>query len=431
MCHGPKEQISQDVQSQLSILYPEYAKESKKRMNTSKNKDHYQILILGGGTAGITVAAQLRRKLKNYDLAIVEPSTKHYYQPLWTLVGAGVFPKEQSEREESTLIPKGADWIQDAVVEFFPEQNYVITKSGRRISYDFLVIGLGIQVDWDKIPGLKDGIGRQQICSNYSYQQVDYTWECVRNFKGGNAVFTMPNTAVKCGGAPQKIMYLADDYFRKSDARKNGKVIFATGQGALFSVDKYRKTLEKVVARKEIDLRLKHNLIELKPDTKEAIFERLDTNERVTIPFDMIHVTPPMSAPDIIKSSSLANAAGWVDVDKFTLQHPKFPNVFPIGDCSGLPTSKTGAAIRKQAPVLVKNLLSALKGEPLVAKYDGYTSCPIVTGYGKLILAEFDYDGKPKETFPFDQSKERLSMYLLKAYALPRLYWHGMLRGLG
>ena len=138
-----------------------------------------------------------------------------------------------------------------------------------------------------------------------------------------------------------------------------------------------------------------------------------------------------MSAPNIIKTRSLANAAGWVDVDKYILQHPKYPNVFPIGDCSGLPTSKTGAAVRKQAPVLVQNLISAIRGEPLTAKYDGYTSCPIVTGYGKLVLAEFDYEGKLKETFTFDQSKERLSMYLLKAYALPRLYWHGMLRGLG
>ncbi len=395
------------------------------------NKDHYQILILGGGTAGITVAAQLRRKLKNYNLAIIEPSTKHYYQPLWTLVGAGVFPKELSEREESAFIPKGADWIQDFVSELQPEQNCVVTRSGRRISYDYLVIALGIQVDWNKVPGLAEGVGTKQICSNYSYQQVDYTWECVSKFRGGTALFTMPNTAVKCGGAPQKIMYLADDHFRKSGVRDKSNVIFASGQMALFAVEKYRKTLEKVAARKSIDIRLKQNLVEIKPDQKEAIFEHLDTKERVTIPFDMIHVTPPMSAPDLIKSSILANAAGWVDVDKYTLQHPKYRNVFPIGDCSGLPTSKTGAAIRKQAPVLVMNLISAIQGQPLEAKYDGYTSCPLVTGYGKLVLAEFDYEGKPQETFPFDQSKERLSMYLLKAYALPRLYWHGMLRGLG
>jgi sulfide:quinone oxidoreductase len=398
---------------------------------TAIKKDHYQILILGGGTAGITVAAQLRRKLKDYDLAIIEPSTKHYYQPLWTLVGAGVFPKEQSEREESAFIPKGADWIQDYVAELQPEQNCVVTRDGRRITYDYLVIALGIQVDWNKIPGLAEGVGTKQICSNYSYQQVDYTWECVSKFKGGTALFTMPNTAVKCGGAPQKIMYLADDHFRKSGVRDKSNVIFASGQGSLFAVEKYRKTLEKVAARKSIDIRIKHNLVEIKPDQKEAIFEHLDTKERVTIPFDMIHVTPPMSAPDLIKSSKLANATGWVDVDKYTLQHPKFLNVFPIGDCSGLPTSKTGAAIRKQAPVLVKNLISAIQGEPLEAKYDGYTSCPLVTGYGKLVLAEFDYEGKPAETFPFDQSKERLSMYLLKAYALPRLYWYGMLRGLG
>ena len=401
-------------------------------MTPSKpNENHYRILILGGGTAGITVAAQLRRKLKDYDIAIIEPSTKHYYQPLWTLVGAGVFKKEQSEREEGSFIPKGAIWIQDYVAQLQPEQNAVVTRSGRRITYDYLVIALGIQVDWNKIPGLQEGIGRQQICSNYSFQQVDYTWECIRNFKGGTALFTMPNTAVKCGGAPQKIMYLADDHFRKTSVRDKSNVIFASGLGSLFAVEKYRNTLLKVAARKSIDIRLKHNLVEILPDQKEAVFERLDTQERVTIPFDMIHVTPPMSSPDLIKNSTLANSAGWVDVDKFTLQHPKFPNVFPIGDCSGLPTSKTGAAIRKQAPVLVKNLISVIQGKPLVAKYDGYTSCPLVTGYGKLVLAEFNYEGNPQETFPFDQSKERFSMYLLKAYALPQLYWHGMLKGLG
>ena len=194
-------------------------------MTASALKDHYQVLILGGGTAGITVAAQLRRKLKAYDVAILEPSTKHYYQPLWTLVGAGVFPKDLSEREESAFIPQGADWIREHVAEFHPDQNYILTRDGRRIGYDFLVVGLGIQIDWGKIPGLREGIGRQQICSNYSFQQVDYTWECVRNFKGGTALFTMPNTAVKCGGAPQKIMYLADDHFRRSGVRDKSQVM--------------------------------------------------------------------------------------------------------------------------------------------------------------------------------------------------------------
>jgi sulfide:quinone oxidoreductase len=239
----------------------------------------------------------------------------------------------------------------------------------------------------------------------------------------------MPNTAVKCGGAPQKIMYLADDHFRRSGVRGRSRIVFASPQDALFAVERYRKTLEKVVERKGIQTQFKQNLIELRPETRKAIFENVDTHKRTTIAYEMAHVTPPMSAPDVIKRSRLANAAGWVDVDKFTLQHPRYVNVFPIGDCSGLPTSKTGAAIRKQAPVLVQNLLAAMSGKPLAAKYNGYTSCPIVTGYGRLVLAEFDYEGKPQETFPFDQSKERLSMYLLKAYALPRLYWDGMLRG--
>ncbi len=401
-------------------------------MYETPRKDHYQVLILGGGTAGITVAARLRRKLKAYDVAIVEPSSKHYYQPLWTLVGAGVFPKEQSERAESAFIPQGADWIREHVAEFHPEQNYIVTREGRRIGYDFLVVGLGIQIDWGKIPGLIEGIGRQQICSNYSYQQVDYTWECVRNFQGGTALFTMPNTAIKCGGAPQKIMYLADDHFRRSGVREKSQRHLRLGAGIVVRRGEVSQDLGTRCQAKGDRRSLQTQSGGTQAGNRRRPCSRTSTrSERITIPFDMIHVTPPMSAPDVIKSSPLANEAGWVEVDKYTLQHPRFPNVFPIGDCSGLPTSKTGAAIRKQAPVLVQNLVSAIRGEPLRAKYDGYTSCPLVTGYGKLVLAEFDYEGTPQETFPFDQSKERLSMYLLKAYALPRLYWEGMLRGRG
>jgi sulfide:quinone oxidoreductase len=391
--------------------------------------DHHRILILGGGTAGITVAARLRRAAAHLDIGIVEPSESHFYQPLWTLVGAGVFPPEASRRREADFIPAGVEWIRDRVTEILPDQKAVATASGRRLTYDWLVVALGIQIDWTSIPGLAEGIGTRGICSNYSFEHVAYTWETIRTFKGGTALFTVPNTAVKCGGAPQKIMYLADDAFRRQGVRDRTKIVFASPQKAIFAVEKYRKTLESVIVRKKIDTRFRQNLVELRPDARQAVFENLDTHERSVVAYDMVHVTPPMSAPDVIKQSPLANEQGWCEADKLTLRHPRFPDVFSIGDSAGLPTSKTGAAVRKQAPVLVHNLLAAMRGGPTDAAYDGYTSCPVVTGYGKMVLAEFDYDNKPKESFPFDQSKERYSMWLLKTQVLPRLYWYGMLRG--
>lgn len=228
--------------------------------------DHYRVLILGGGAAGITVAAQLRRTNPNLDIGLVEPSESHFYQPLWTLVGAGVFSAEASRRREKDYIPRGVDWIRERVHEILPDEQAVTTGGGRRLTYDWLVVALGIQIDWTAIPGLAEGIGTQGICSNYSFQHVAYTWETIRSFAGGTALFTVPNTAVKCGGAPQKIMYLADDAFRRSGVRDRTQIIFASPQKAIFSVEKYRKTLEAVVARKNIDARFRQNLVELRPE---------------------------------------------------------------------------------------------------------------------------------------------------------------------
>ncbi|MCY7993298.1 FAD/NAD(P)-binding oxidoreductase [Bacillus haynesii] len=392
----------------------------------------YSIVIVGAGTAGISVAARLVRiskKLKG-RIAIIDPQTKHYYQPLWTLVGGGAAKKEESERDLASLIPAGVDLIADAVTEFRPNQNTLLTKQGTIVSYDYLVAAAGLQIDWDGVKGLKDAVGKNGVCSNYSYHTVDSTWENIRNFKGGTAIFTHPDSPVKCGGAPQKIMYLADDYFRKSNVRDQSDMIFASAKSTIFDVTKYANALEKVVLRKDIQTMYKRNLIEIRPDSKEALFEHLETGEQEVFTYDLLHVTPPTKAPSCIKESALADAGGWVDVDPYTLQHKKFANVFGIGDCANLPTSKTGAAVRKQAPVVVRNLMSLIKGSSLDAKYDGYTSCPLVTGYNKLVLAEFDYHKVPQETFPFDQSKERFSMYLLKRRLLPIMYWNGMLKGL-
>lgn len=391
---------------------------------------HHQIVIVGGGTAGITVAAQLTRGWgKKVDVAIIEPSSNHYYQPLWTLVGAGLAKKESTRKAEAAVIPKKTTWIKDAVSEFVPERNLLKTQSGQEITYDFLVVAAGLQVNFGKIPGLKESLGKDGVCSNYSYETVDSTWEAIRNFKGGTALFTNPSGAVKCGGAPQKIMYLADDRFRQAGVREKTHIIYTSALPNIFAVDKYRETLEKVIERKQIECRFREELIEIKPATKEAIVKNLDSGQLSTIRYDLLHVTPPMGSPDFISRSSLADSGGWVDVDSKTLQHTRFPNIFGIGDCSNLPTSKTGAAIRKQAPVVTTNLLAAIAKQPLSASYDGYTSCPLVTGIGKLVLAEFNYKKVPEETFPVDQSKERWSMWFLKRYLLPILYWHGMLKG--
>jgi len=390
---------------------------------------HHEVVVVGGGNGGISVAARLLRAEKGADVAIIEPSSKHYYQPLWTLVGGGAAKKEATERTEASVIPKGATWIQDAVANFCPDEDAVLTASGKKVTYDFLVVSPGIQLNWDAIKGLKEAIGKDGVCSNYSYEYVGTTWEFIRNFKGGTAVFTHPATPVKCGGAPQKIAYLADEAFRRQGVRDKTTIIFATANAGIFQVEKYARTLRAVVARKGIDARYQTNLVEIRPETKEAVLKNLDSGEETVVHFDLIHVTPPQSAPDFVRESPLANADGWVDVDKTTLRHTKYPNVFALGDASSLPTSKTGAAIRKQAPVLVKNLAAAIHGKPPTASYDGYAACPLVTGYGKVVMAEFDYDLTPTESFPFDQSKERRTMWWLKKFGLPVLYWRMIMKG--
>lgn len=387
------------------------------------------IVIVGGGAAGITVAARLRNAKPDLNVTIIEPAEKHFYQPLWTLVGGGIFAREDSARDEANLIPDGARWIKDYATGFAPEASQVHLKSGESVTYDALVVAPGIQVNWNQVKGLAETLGKNGVCSNYSYESVASTWDNIRNLKQGVALFTQPAGAVKCGGAPQKICYLAEDHFRKSGVRDKIDVIFTLAGPRIFAVDKYAKTLQEVVKRKHIDARYRHNLIEIRGESREAVFEHLDTKELVVVKYDMVHVTPPMSAPDFVAGSPLAAESGWTDVDQYTLQHKRFANVFGLGDAANLPTSKTGAAIRKQAPVVVENMLAHLAGQPLLGRYDGYTSCPVVTGYDSMVLAEFNYQNQAEETFPFNQAQERFSMMMLKKHGLPALYWHGMLKG--
>ena len=390
------------------------------------------ILILGGGNAGISLASRMKKEIPGAVISIVEPSEVHYYQPAWTLVGAGIYRAEDTVRSMSSVMPSGVKWIKKSAIDFDPENQEIILNDNTRESYDYLIAAVGLKVNWESIKGLQDALGVHNVCSIYDYKLASYTYDCIKNFKGGKAVFTQPHTPVKCGGASQKIMYLAADYFRKHGLGAKSKLEFWSGGTRVFGVEKYENTLKKVIERYGIQTYFKVKLTEVDGANKKATFEGFghDKKEQVyEVHFDMLHVVPPQGPPDFIAQSSIADAQGWVSVDKHTLQHTKWPNIFALGDCAGIPVSRTGASIRKQVPVLIQNLKDVMAGKTPTAQYNGYASCPLITGYGKLVLAEFDYNLNPQETFPFDQSKERWSMFMLKKYILPWLYWNRILPG--
>ncbi|ORX78947.1 mitochondrial sulfide:quinone oxidoreductase [Basidiobolus meristosporus CBS 931.73] len=405
---------------------------ARRSATTIPSNTSYKVVVIGGGPGGLSVSSTLSSILGPNNVAVIEPSDVHYNQPLWTFVGGGLKSFDQSRKPMEEVIAKEVDWIKKSAAGFEPNSNVVILDDGQKISYDYLVVAAGIQINWDSIKGLKGALGKDGVTSNYSADSVQRTWEFVNNFKGGNAIFTMPSTPIKCAGAPQKIMYLAEEQFRANGIRDKAQVIYNTGIGKIFGIDKYASTLSQICQERGITVNTTTELTEIRPENREAVFKKTGPNgsEEQVYNYDFLHVAPPMGAPDFIKKSPIADKAGWVEVDPATLQHTRYSNIFSLGDCSSCPTGKTAAAVASESQVVKKNLLSLMAGKSLNAKYDGYTSCPLVTGKSKLVLAEFSgYTSKPLETFPVNQAEERSSMYYLTAHALPELYWSGLLKG--
>ncbi|MGB3150560.1 MAG: FAD/NAD(P)-binding oxidoreductase, partial [Maribacter sp.] len=355
---------------------------------------------------------------------------------------------DSTKRPMKSVIPKNADWIQDRAISIDPENNSVILESNRKLTYEYLIVAPGLKLDTSLVEGLTEALDKGVVCSNYT--NPNHTWKVIKNFKGGTALFTQPPKPYKCGGAPQKIMYLADDHFKKSGVKKKTKVVYATSGDAIFAVPEIAETLIKVVNRKGINIKFSWELKKIESDKRVAWFqvspeakehnpitlETFNKSGLLGIKYDMLHLVPPNTAPDFIKNSLLADSSGWLDVDPYSLQHIQYSNIFGLGDVTNVPTSKTGAAIRKQAPVVVFNVMSLIKDQKLsTKKYDGYSSCPFLTGYGKMVLAEFDYtkefkpDPKLKRLLIKDSSKEHWRLWILKKYILPYLYWHKMLKG--
>lgn len=393
---------------------------------------HHQVVVIGAGAAGTSVAASLLRQDASLDVAIIEPSDVHYYQPAFTLVGGGTYSLAKTARPQADTLPAKARWIRQAVTAIDPDNNLVRLANEQTISYDVLLVTPGIKLDWDRIDGLRETLGRNGVCSNYDPLMAQYTWECMHSFLGGKAIFTQPSTPIKCAGAPQKIAYLMADHLEKHLLDQYSEVKFFVGGAALFSVPDFIPHLEKVLNRYHIQAQLQTELIAVNGTEQQATFRvtKADgSTEEFTESFDMLHVTPPQCAHDFVRNSPLANADGWVDVDKYTLQHVRYANVFSLGDSSSLPTSKTAAAVRKQSPVATANILAQLKQKVLAAKYDGYTSCPVVTGYGTVMQAEFIYDGVVTPTLPLDPFKESKIYWQVKKRFLPPFYFNYMLKG--
>lgn len=391
----------------------------------------YAVLVVGGGTAGITVAAALRRRQPDLAIAIVEPSATHSYQPGWTLVGGGVFTLAQTQRPEASVIPEGVTWIKQEATSFHPDENIVVLADGGRIGYQMLVVCPGLQLDWDKVEGLRDALGQDGVCSNYDARYVEYTWRCIQAFRGGTALFTQPAMPIKCAGAPQKILYLMADRMRIRRLAQCSIEFLLVGD-AMFGVPFYVPPLQQAVERYGIKVHYKHELKAVDGKARTALFTATSPDgetREVARRFDMLHVTPPQSAPGFIKRSPLAGGEGWVDVDPATLRHTKYANIFSLGDACSAPNSKTAAAVRMQAPVVTRNLLAALDGDALTATYDGYAACPITVSLSKIVLAEFLYAGKVTSSFPLDPSRPRRANWLLKTQLFPRLYWDVMLKG--
>lgn len=395
----------------------------------------FDVVIVGAGAGGVSVAASLKARKPGLSVAIIDPADIHYYQPGWTMVGGGIFDPQETAKTMGSLIPTGVHWIKAAVAAFEPANDAVILDGCRVVKYDRLVVCPGLKLDWGKVEGLEETLGRNGVTSNYRYDLAPYTWELVQNLKEGRALFTQPPMPIKCAGAPQKAMYLSGDAWFRNGTLRNIDIQFMNAGGVLFGVKDYVPALMEYVRKYDADLNFFHNLIAVDGPAKKATFavNAPDTDPTtVEVEFDMMHVCPPQTAPDFIRVSPLADAAGWVDVDQATLRHKSYDNIWSLGDVMNAPNAKTAAAARKQAPTVADNIVADIRGQSAVAQYDGYGSCPLTVERGKIVLAEFGYGGTLLPSFPsylIDGTKPSRAAWFLKERLLPPIYWKAMLKG--
>jgi sulfide:quinone oxidoreductase len=415
----------------------------------SESKAKAKIVIVGGGAAGITMAAYLADWLRYDDITIIEPNEQHHYQPGYTLIAGGVFTPEEIVKPTLELIPKQVKWIRSSVTELHPDKNQVLTDKNERIAYDFLVLVPGCQMDFNLVQGVSRAtLGEGNAHCIYDFNGAKACWSALSklpDLKEGRLLFTNTYTKLKCGGAPKKICLMAEDFLRDKQLRSRFHFDYFANQNELMKPKVFGDRLAAIFKERDIAIHYRHRLVAVDTSARKAVFAVLPEPsakpvpataglEQLTVDYDFLHFVPPMSAPDFVKQSSLTDPSApgdWIKVDKETMVHTSYKNIIAFGDAAGLPTSKTGAAIRMQAPIAAANLIALMEQREPTGRYNGYSACPIITEYGKVLMCEFGYDEKLMPIIPWlDPAVERGMWWTLKVHGLKPMYYQGMLKGL-
>ncbi|MDN3495188.1 FAD/NAD(P)-binding oxidoreductase [Planococcus sp. APC 4015] len=399
-------------------------------MHTS-GSSHVSVLVIGGGNGGISVAARLRR-MGVTGIAVVEPREQHVYKPLFSHVAGGTARASITVRPQRDVTPKGVEWIQDEVATIDPDQNVVTLGGGARVTYDHVIVSPGIQLDWNRVPGLEAALDTAAVASHYRYDLAMKASLLLRDLRRGTVVFTEPAGPASCAGASQKPMYQACDYWRAQGVLDDIRVIMVVPTSTAFGIPAIDAELDRNIAEYGIELRTDSELLEVDAAASAVVIGGRDGTERIA--YDVLNVVPPQSAPDWVKASSLpapGDDGGFVEVDPETLQHPRYPNVWGLGDAAATTNSKCGGALRKQTLALAKNLVSVMRGDEPTRRYDGYAVCPFTVSRSTVVWAEFDDVGALKPTIPFWKtmySEARLS-WIFDRRVLPWVYWNLILTG--
>lgn len=405
------------------------------------------IAIIGAGLGGISLSAQLISDLPNAKITLFDADPMLYYQPGFTLIAAGIYDKDDVSYDKKDLINKKVQWVQENVAKLNVESKSLQTTSGATHTYDYLIIATGTTYEFELYKGLSEEIVNDpstNIASIYTADSAVKARDMLKKLakNGGRAIFAEPNTPIKCGGANKKLNFLLEDLARSEGGRDKLEMHLYTGGDSMLSSPIHAKMIEQLYIERDMPYSTRHLLVEVDKERNVAIFEKLMpyrengqdkvAKERVEVPYDYLFVIPKMKTSDFIAQAGLSiskghTAGNWVDVDKYTLQHKKYPYIFAIGDCAGIPKGKTGASIRKQYPVVAKNLIAHLQGQNLEAKFNGYTACPLLTGYGKAVMVEFNYEGADPMLPCFGATRESWMNWFIKVYLMKPMVMQGMI----